>query len=153
LRSESEPGIEMALELSQRAPGREIGAAVAARLDHPSPRVRTAAVAAMEVRRMRDPAGRIRAFLEAGHEPLRRAAVAYVVELGEPPVMLARKILDGPDAALKQHLLEVLHERPPLARVVLGREWITARLESASREERLLGARALSASPRAVPLE
>jgi ATP/ADP translocase len=152
LQADDEPRIVLALKLSERSGDREIEGAVRRCLGHASPVVRTAAVGAMEAMRMRDEKGVIQGFVGGTHEGLRRAAVRYLLARGERPAVLARGWLDGPDAALRQDVVDVLFDLPSEGRSALTTEWIDARLASGTREDLLLAARGLGAMSGSAPV-
>jgi HEAT repeat protein len=146
LRAEDEPRIVLALKLSERSGDKEIARAVKGCLRHPSPSVRTAAVGAMAAMRLRDEEGVIQRFLGEPHEALlRRAAVRYLLAVGDNAAVLARGWLDGEDPALRQETVDALFDSPSEGRAALTLEWIDARLESGTREDLLIAARALGA--------
>jgi AAA family ATP:ADP antiporter len=143
--SGDEHQIELALQLCGNARDAEMERAVRGCLKHPSPAVRTAAVAAMEAMRLPDPEGAVESLLGEPHEEVRRAAVGYLLERGADPAGFARSVLAGGDPSLQRHLLDALYHHPRVARGALTWEWIDARLESDSREDRILAALALGA--------
>jgi AAA family ATP:ADP antiporter len=145
LASEDERQVLVALELSEHASDAETSRAVRASLRHASPRVRAAAVDAMTAMRLPDPEHVIEGFLGDPHDGLRRAAVGYLLSRREQPIDFARRVLDGDEPALKEHLLDALLDHPQEARRLLGWEWIDSRLASGTREDLLLAARALGA--------
>jgi ATP/ADP translocase/HEAT repeat protein len=153
LRSGDEPHIVLALQLSQTTRDPKISQAVRDCLRHASPNVRLAAVQAMESMRLRDREGVIEGFLEEQDEGLRRAAVGYLLSLGSSPTDFARRLLEGEDSALRQYLIDALFERPYAAAGVLTPQWIDARIESGSREDLLMAARALGAMTGHVPAQ
>ena len=153
LRSGDEPHIVLALQLSQATRDPQISQAVRDCLRHPSPNVRLAAVQAMESMRLRDRERLIEGFLEGEDEGLRRAAVGYLLSLGPNPTEFARRLLEGEDTALRQYLIDALFVRPYAAVGVLTPQWIDARIQSGSREDLLLAARALGAMTGHVPAQ
>ena len=153
LRTGDERRIVLALKLSEHSRGREIERAVRGCLRHPSPVVRAAAVEAMEAMRLRDPEGAIRGFLSESHEGLRRAAVGYLLALGQQPVVIARGLLDGDDNALREYAVDALFDRPSEGRAALTLAWIDARLKSGARENLLVAARALGAMTGSAPVK
>ena len=153
LQTGEEPQIVLALQLSQSTHDPQIAQAVRGCLRHASPNVKLAAVEAMESMRLRDPAHVIESFLKESDEGLRRAAVGYLLSLGPQPTEFARRLLESDDPALRQYVVDALFDRPYAAAGVLTLEWIDARLESRSREDLLLAARALGAMPGHVPAQ
>lgn len=145
LRSDDERQILLALNLSPYARDAETGLGVRECLRHSSPGVRAAAVQAMETMRLPDPEHVIEGFLAEPHEELRRAAIGYLLSLGPEPIAFARRLLDGDDPTLRQYLLDALFDHPYEARGVLTWSWIDKRLQSGTREDLLLAARALGA--------
>ena len=145
LRSGDEPHIVLALQLSRSTRDPRIAEAVRDCLRHASLNVRLAAVQAMETMRLSDSEGVIEGFLGESDEALRRAAVGYLLSVGPHPAEFARRVLEGDDPVLHQALVDALFDRPYAAAGVLTREWIKARLESGSRPDLLLAARALGA--------
>jgi HEAT repeat protein len=106
----------------------------------------------MESMRLRDHDHVIEGFLGDPDEGLRRAAVGHLVALGREPTEFARRLLEGQDPALRRYLVDALADRPHVAGV-LTPQWIDARLESGSREDLLLAARALGAMTGHVPAQ
>lgn len=145
LRSDDERQVLLALKLSRHARDAETGREVRRCLQHPSPAVRAVAVDAMEAMRLPDPDRVVEGLLAESHEALRRAAIGYLLSRGPDPIPFARRLLDGDDPALRHYLLDALFVHPYGARGVLTWAWIDARLESGSREDLLLAARALGA--------
>ncbi len=145
LRSDDERQVLLALKLSQHTRHAETGRAVRSCLQHPSPGVRASAVEAMEVMRLPDSEHAIEGLLAESDERPRRAAVGYLLSRGLEPIAFARRLLDGDDPALREYLLDALFDHPYEARGVLTWSWIDARLESGTREDLLLAARALGA--------
>src|SRR6185295_396543 len=153
LHADDESRIVIALKLSERSRNKEIVRAVRSCLRHPSPGVRAAAVEAMEAMRVKDEEGLIPGFLEASHEPLRRAAVRYLLARGSRPAVLARAWLDGNDEALRQLTVDALFERPSEGRAALTLEWIDARLQAGAPEDLRVAARALGAMTGSAPVK
>lgn len=147
LRADDERQIVFALTLCQAARDLNVAGAVRACLRHPSGAVRAAAVEAMNAMRLGDLEGVIRGFLAGSDEPLRRAAVEYLLARSADPTTFARRLLDGDDPVLRRYLLDALFERPYEAPDAIAPEWIDARLKSGSREDLLLAARAAGAMP------
>jgi ATP/ADP translocase/HEAT repeat protein len=145
LRSDDERQVLLALKLSSYARDAETGHGVRECLRHSSRAVRVAAVQAMEAMGLADPELVIEGFLTESHEGLRRAAISYLLSLGTSPTAFARRLLDGDDSTLRQYLLDALFDHPYEARGVLTWSWIDARLQSGTREDLLLAARALGA--------
>jgi ATP/ADP translocase/HEAT repeat protein len=145
LRSDDERQVVLALRLSQHARDAETGRAVRRCLQHSSAGVRIAAVEAMKALRLPDSDRVVERLLADPHEGVRRAVVGYLVPLGPDPIAFARGLLDGDDPTLRQYLLDALLDRPHEAREVLTWSWIDARLESGTRDDLLLAARALGA--------
>jgi HEAT repeat protein len=145
LHSDDERQVLLALKLSQHARDAETGRAVRRCLQSSSPGVRAGAVEAMEALRLPDRELVIEGFLAESHEGLRRAAVGYLLSQGPEPAAFARRLLDGKDPALRQYLLDALFDHPHEARGVITWSWIDAHLESGTREDQLLAARALGA--------
>ncbi len=153
LRSGGEPQIVMALQLSQGTRDPEIAQGIRECLRHASPLVRLVAVQAMETLRLRDGDGVIEGFLGTQDEGLRRAAVGYLILLGRQPAEFARRLLEGDDPALRQYVVDALFDRPYAGAGVLTAPWIDARIESGSREDLLLAARALGAMAGRAPAQ
>jgi HEAT repeat protein len=145
LRADDERQLLLALKLSQHARDTATGQAVRRCLEHPSPGVRAAAVESMEAIRLPDPERVIEGLLADSDEGLRRAAVGYLLSCGREPMAFARRLLEGDDRTMQQYLLDALFDRPYEARGALPWSWVDARLESGTREDRLLAARALGA--------
>jgi ATP/ADP translocase len=145
LHADDEGRIVLALKLSRTARDSHIAEAVRGCLRHPSPAVRTAAVESMEAMPLSDPEGVIASLLGESHEPLRRAAIGYLLARSPEPASFARRLLDGEDAALRQYVVDALFDRPFDAPGVITPQWIDARIESGSREDLLLAARAAGA--------
>lgn len=143
LRSDEDRRVLLALQMSEYTRDGEIGRAVQSCLGHNAPKVRAAAVAAMEALGLADRERVIESFLAQPHEGLRRAAVRYLVTRGPDPMAFARRILDGDDFELQQWVLEALLDHPFEARRVLTWTWIDSRIESGTPEHLLLAARAL----------
>ena len=153
LAAKDEHPIILALQLCGRVKDASIAAAVRASLDHKSPAVRAAAVAAMESMALADPSGRIEGFLADSNEALRRAALRYLIVRGPSPVAFTKRILDGDDDTARATAVETLFECDCVARAALTHEWIDARLASARAEDVLLGARALGAMSGPPPVD
>ena len=137
--------IVFALKLSESANDPAISRAVRGCLRHASPGVRAAAMGAMKESRLTDPERIIESFLRDPDEGVRRAAVGYLLAIGAQPIAFARGLLDGDDAALRQHVVEELFDRPSEASSALTLEWVDARLDAGTREDQLLVASALGA--------
>src|SRR5262249_36688551 len=140
-----------ALKLCRRFEDRRLAQAVRACLRHPSPAVRAAAVEAMETAGLSDPRNLIEGFLMEPPQNLRRAAVSYMLPRGRRPLELARRLLDGPDTALRQYALDSLSEHPRSAPGAVTGEWLDARLKAGGPEDLMLAARALGALARGIP--
>jgi AAA family ATP:ADP antiporter len=147
LHADDECHIALALRLSQAVRGSEIGGAVRGCLRHASPAVRAAAVASMNAMGLSDREGEIAKLLDDPNEPVRRAAVGYLLAQSPDRTAFARRLLDGDDAPLRQYLLDALFERPYEAPDALTPQWIEGRLKAGSREDLLLAARAVGAMP------
>jgi ATP:ADP antiporter, AAA family len=145
LSSDDERQLLLALKLSRHARDAATGRAVRGCLEQSSPGVRAAAVEAMEAMRLPDAERLIEGLLAESHEGLRRAAVGYLLSRGPESTALARRLLEGDDPALRQYLLDALFDHPFEARGVLTWSWVDARLQSGTREDLLLAARALGA--------
>jgi AAA family ATP:ADP antiporter len=145
LASEDERVVLLALKLAESLGDAKTKLAVRACLRHPSSKVRSAAVEAMTAMRLPDPDRVIQGFLADSDEEVQRAAIGYLISRGEEPVDFARRVLDGGDPALREHLLEALVAYPGEARRLLGWDWIDARIASGKREDLLLAARATGA--------
>jgi AAA family ATP:ADP antiporter len=142
LHAEDEGRIVVALKMSRVAQDAKIAGAVRVCLRHSSPAVRAAAVESMQAMRLSDPEGVIEGLLGEPHEALRRAAVGYLLARSPDPTAFARRMLDGGDPALRQYTLDALFDRPSDAPDAVTPQWIDARLNSGSREDMLLAARA-----------
>ncbi len=145
LRADDDRRIVLALRLSQAVRDSDIAGAVRGCLRHPSPAVRAAAIESMQAMRLSDPEGVIEGFLGEPHEALRRAAVGYLLAQSPQGTAFARRLLDGDDLALRQHILDALFDQPYDAPDALTPQWIDARLKSGSREDLLLAARGAGA--------
>ena len=142
LRAEDEHRIVLALKLSRAARDSEIARAVIGCLQHPLPAVRAAAVESMQEMHLLDATGVITNLLGEPHEAVRRAAVGYLLSRGPDPTAFARRLLDGEDVALRQYALDALFDRPHDAPDAITQQWVDARMNSDSREDLLLVARA-----------
>src|SRR4030095_17150349 len=60
-------------------------------------------------------------------------------------ITFARGLLDGDDAALRQHVVEALVDRPGRGGGAMTPEWIDARIQSGTQEDILQAAQALGA--------
>lgn len=145
LRADDEREIVFALTLSQSAEDLNVAGAVRACLRHPSTAVRTAAVEAMRAMHLADTEGLIPGLLEEQDESLRRAAVSYLLAKNSDATTFARSLLEGGDEALRRYVADALFERPYEAPDAIVSDWIDAQLESGSRENLLLAARAAGA--------
>ena len=153
LKADDESRIVIALKLSERSGDKEIARTVKSCLRHPSPGVRAAAVEAMEAMRIRDEEGLIPGFLEETDEPLRRAAVRYILARGPRPAVLARAWLEGKDPVLRQLAVDALFDRPSEGRAALSLEWVDARLQAGTPEDLRVAARALGAMAGSAPVK
>jgi len=133
----------LALRFCAHARDPAIARAVRALLRHPADEVRSGVIAAMEGMRLRDPDGIVEGYVASSHEGLRRAAIRYLVARGPDPVRFGTRLLADGDAAAQQELLEALVDHPGTAEAVVTRAWVTARLDTGSREDVRLAARAL----------
>jgi len=147
LQADDERQVVFALTLCQAARYSNVAGAVRGCLKHPSPAVRRAAVDAMSAMQLRDAEGVIAGFLNVEDESLRRAAVGYLLSATGDSTGFARRLLDGSDASLRLYLLDALFERPSEAPDAITPGWIDARIESGSREDLLLAARAAGVMP------
>jgi HEAT repeat protein len=145
LRADDERQIVFALTLCQSAEDLNVAGAVRACLRHPSTAVRTAAVEAMRAMQLADTEGLIPGLLEGQDESLRRAAVSYLLAKSPDATTFARRLLEGRDEALRRYMADALFERPYEAPDAIASDWIDAQLESGSRENLLLAARAAGA--------
>ncbi len=143
LRSGDERHMILALQLSPSAHDPKIARAVRDCLRHASPDVKAAAVQAMEAMRLRDHEGVIEGLMQEHHEGVARAAVGYVLTRGLHPAAFARGVLEGDDPRLRGYLVDALFDRPYAAPGVMTLAWIDVRLESGSRDDGVLAARAL----------
>lgn len=153
LRAEDDRQIVLALQLSRVVSDSEIAGAVRSCLGHSSFAVRTAAVESMQAMRLSDTENVIAGFLGETHEGIRRAAVGYVLAQSPDRTAFARRLLDGEDSALRQHILDALFDRPSDAPDAITPEWIEIRLKSGSREDLLLAARAAGAMSGSASVE
>lgn len=135
----------VALKLSTSLRDAKTALAIRACLAHEAAEVRAAAVDAMTEMRISDPDRVIQGFLTGSDEPLRRAAMRYLLSRGEEPVDFARRVLESGDPALRDHLLDALVAYPGEARRLMGWDWIDARMTSGTQEDLLLAARATGA--------
>ena len=145
LGSENDGEVLLALKLVPSLGDAKTTLAIGACLRHPSAKVRAAAVDAMTAMRLPDPERVIAGFLTDSDDDVRRAAIGYLLSRGEAPVDFARRVLEGGDAALREHLLDALVAYPGETRRLLGWDWIDARIESGTQEDLLLAARATGA--------
>ena len=143
LQSSDEHRILTALELSRYPKDIALARAVVKCLQHSSPSVRRAALDAMRAMRVGARIDTIEAMVEDSHEPVRRGAIEYLLELGPRPVEFARKLLNGNDPVLRQMVLDVLFDRPYITQGSISPEWITNYLQSGVPEDLILAARAL----------
>jgi ATP:ADP antiporter, AAA family len=147
LRSNEERRVALALRLSLETDHPDIRGAIRECLSHPSPVVRAEAVSVMERKGMRDDSGRIEGFLNESDEGLRRAAVGYLVTMSREPTAFVRKLLEADDPQLRLFVLDALFERPHEAPGAIQPQWIDARIDSGTKEDLLLAARALGTLP------
>jgi len=145
--AQDERRIVLALGLSGQAKDVRIVRAVRQCVGDPSPAVRVAAVRAMETMGIPDRENRIAGFLDDPNEALRAAAVHYLVVRGPRTAEFAHRILAGDDRMLQRHLIDVLFERPGLARAAMEPAWIEKKLASDDPEDLVLAARALGTQP------
>ncbi|HET9250508.1 MAG TPA: Npt1/Npt2 family nucleotide transporter, partial [Candidatus Eisenbacteria bacterium] len=143
LRSPDEKHVALALTLCRYTRSAQIGAAVRACIDHPSPLVRAAAIASMESMRLVDRDRKVEALLADSSESVVRAAVSYLLEMSRRPLELARSFLEHPDEKRRAAVVEVVLTRPEAAPGAMTLKWIDERLESSRPSERALAARAL----------
>jgi ATP:ADP antiporter, AAA family len=144
LQAKDEAQVLLALRLSWEARHPQIHRAILDCLVHPSPRVRAAAVAAMDAGGVADREGCVERFLDDPNEELRRAAVVFLLSRGPEPGALARRLLDGSDSSLRQYAFDALVEQPGLARGALSLERVDRRIESNDPAQLVDAARALS---------
>ena len=147
LQADDERQVVFALTLCQAARYSNVASAVRGCLKHPSPAVRTAAVDAMQAMHLSDSGGVIAGFLDERDESLRRAAVGYLLTASPDSTAFSRRLLDGDDASLRMYLLDALFERPYEAPDAITPAWVDARIESGSREDLLVAARAAGTMP------
>ena len=145
LGSEDDRQVLLALKMITSLSDAKTKSAIRACLRHPSAKVRAAAVDAMTAMRIPDPDRVIQGFLTDSDEEVRHAAIGYLLSRGEEPVDFARRVLEAGDPALREHLLDALLAYPGEARRLIGWDWIDARIESGTRENLLLAARATGA--------
>lgn len=143
LRADDERRLVTALHLCEHARDSNIASAVRACLRHASPDVRAAAIRTMGEMHLRDNEGVIEAYLAESHEGLRRASVAYFLSRHAQPGVFARKLLDGEDGELRQYVLDALFARRSEVPGAITMDWIDARIQSGTREDLILAARAL----------
>jgi ATP/ADP translocase/HEAT repeat protein len=151
LRADDERRIMLALRLAEHTDHPEIVRAIRDCLRHPSPAVRAAALETMEAKRLRGEEALIEGFLSDTHEIVRRAAVGYLLAMSREPTMFVRRLLEGDDPALRQIVLDAHFDRPHEAPAAIPPQWIDARIQSGTKEDLLLAARALGSLPGAAP--
>jgi len=152
LRDEDERRILLALRLSEYTEHPEIVDAIRRCLSHSSPAVRATAVELMERKGLPDLERRIEGFLHDPSENVRRAAAGYLLATSRQPTAFVRELLQGEDLALRRVVLDALFDRPHQAPGAIAPQWIDARIESGTREDRLLAARALGTLQGASPV-
>jgi ATP/ADP translocase/HEAT repeat protein len=145
LGGEDERGVVLALGLCEGVHDSAIGRAIYQCLRHRSPVVVAAAIEVMESMRLADPEGVVEGLLKGPNDRVRGAAVRYRLALASDPTEFARGLLDGDDAALRQHVVGALVDRPDRAGGAMTLEWIDARIQSGAQPEMLLAAQALGA--------
>ena len=116
--------------------------AIRASLEHPSARVRSAAVRAMQALAIDDETGRIEAMVLDPDELLRRTAIAYLLARRQDAGKLARDFLASADPLVRDAALEGLATRPELVPEALDDDWIDRHLASPEPSEIAAGARA-----------
>ncbi len=139
--------ITLALEFCQEAGYRQANASIRAHLRHPSARVRTAAVRAMQALGISDPDDLVPSFLTADDEPMRRAALDYLITRRPDARNIARQMLEGDDPVLREWTLDLLATRRSLAADLITAEWIDRLLASLRPEDRVAGTGALAFLP------
>jgi len=152
LRDEDERRILLALRLSEYTEHPEIVAAIRQSLSHSSPAVRATAVDLMERKGLPDLERRIEGFLRDPDESVRRAAVGYLLATSRQPTAFVRELLQGEDPALRRLALDALFDRPHLAPGAIPPQRIDEWIESGTREDRLLAARALGTLQDVAPV-
>jgi HEAT repeat protein len=104
-----------------------------------------AAVQALESLHLADPTGVIDGLLASPNEGLRRAAVRHRLAVDRDPIPFARRLLDGDDPALRQHVVDALFEHPSRASGAVTADWVDARIAAGTPESLLLAAQAMGA--------
>jgi len=153
IRSEDERQIVLVLRLCQYARDPAVGRAVRSCLRHESATVRVAAVETMESMRLRDREGAIERFLGDPNEPLRRAAVGYLLTMHRRPAVFIRELLESKDSLLCHYAVDALFERPHEAPGAIPVRWIDERIGRGTRDDLLLAARALGTVPMNQPAD
>lgn len=151
LRSGEEASILLALRLSTQVRHSAIAQAVRESLRHTSPAVRAAALEAMQALRLRDREGVAEQLLLDPNEPVRRAALQYLLIMSSRPISLARRLLDGDDPALRRLLVDVLIENPFEAPNAVTVDWVDRLLRSGAQDDLILAAHALGTMDGALP--
>jgi len=108
LQSDDEHVVVLAAELAGDTRDAGVGRTLRACLRHPSPTVRAATLNAMQDTNRCEDEAAIQALIADPSDEVRRAAVALLLACGRDPVGLARRLLDGDDAALRRHVLDAL---------------------------------------------
>jgi ATP/ADP translocase/HEAT repeat protein len=151
LQADDERRIVLALGLAEHTDHPEIVRAIRDCLGHPSPAVRAAALQTMEAKRLRGDQDLIEGFFKDPNENVRRAAVGYLLAMSREPTTFVRRLLEGDDPELRQIVLDALFDRPHEAPAAIPPQWIDARIQSGTKEDLLLAARALGTLPGAAP--
>ncbi len=141
LRSDQERLVILGLELCVAAGYRQ-RTAIRGCLEHPSARVRRAALRAMQELAIDDDTGRVEALLRDPDEPLRRTAVAYLLARRPDATELARNFLQSADPVVRDAALDGLAARPELVPQALDDDWIDRHLASSEPSDIAAGARA-----------
>ena len=107
----------------------------------------------MQARRIQDEENLLPGGLADPHDPLRRAAVGYLLARSPRPEALAREWLNGGDPVLRQDAVDALFDQPSAGRAALTLEWIDARIAAGTPEDLRVAARALGAMTGRAPVK
>ena len=148
---QDESRILFVLRLAEQTDHPEVVQAVRKCLAHHSPAVRAAAVELMEKKRLQDFGGVVQGFLRDPNEEVRRAAVGYLLTMSHRPTPFIRALVEGDDPILRRVAVDALFDRPHEAPAAIAPQWIDERIQSGTKEDLLLAARALGTLPGSVP--
>lgn len=144
LQSEDEDQVLLALGLAAQVRHPQIRGAVTAALTHPSPRVRAAAVRALDALTVSGLEATIEPFLAEPDAELRRAAIGYLLAQGKDAMARVRTLLDSPDPELRLLTLETLVARRRMLLGAVTLDWVDARIETGDEAELVAAALALT---------